>query len=100
MAKKNSPAAKHMPVTKNAPVAKKASATKNAPPSYKPAKRKISKALRFAHPFFTTKPKSKRRTVPGVGKGLSKYPSNAGLLQPIPAPQRNPTILLDEIIGT
>ena len=99
MAKKNSPALKKMPAAKNAPAAKKNSATKNAPAS-KPAKRKISsKALRFAHPFFTTTPKSKRRSVPGVGKGLSNYPSNAGLLQPIPAPHRNPTMALDEIIG-
>src|SRR6185312_11696023 len=101
MAKKNSSPTKSIPVTKNAQAAKKASATtKNAAASIAPKRKISSKALRFAHPFFTTTPKSKRRSVPGVGNGLSNYPSNAGLLEPIPAPHRNPTMTLDEIIGT
>jgi hypothetical protein len=59
-----------------------------------------TKPLRFAHPFFTTTPKTKRKTIPGVGKGLSDYPSKAWLLEKIPAPNRDPTMTLDEIVGT
>ena len=59
MAKKNSPAtAAKAPPKKVAPA--KAASGKNAG------------ALRFAHPFFTTKPKAKRATIKGVGKGLAE----------------------------
>jgi hypothetical protein len=101
MAKKNIPTARKIPVTKNVTAAKKTSVTTKNAAAFTAPKRKISsKALRFAHPFFTTTPKSKRRSVPGVGNGLSNYPSHAGLLLPIPPPHRNPTMTLDEIIGT
>jgi hypothetical protein len=74
-------------------------------PAKKPSKRieasknLTKKALRFAHPFFVTTPKNKRKAIPGVGKGLAEYPSNALLLEAIPAPKREPTMTLDEIIG-
>jgi hypothetical protein len=55
--------------------------------------------LPFAHPFFTTVPKSKRRIIPGVGKGLAEYPSKAWLLEKIPSPKREPTMTLNEIVG-
>jgi hypothetical protein len=60
---------------------------------------KSDKPLRFAHPFFTTTPKNKRKEIPDVGKSLAEYPSKAWLLEPIPAPKREPTMTLDEIIG-
>ncbi|HEX4850902.1 MAG TPA: metallophosphoesterase family protein, partial [Puia sp.] len=65
----------------------------------KPAPTKNINTLRFAHPFFTTTPKNKRKEIPGVGKGLSEYPSKAWLLEKIPPPHRDPTMTLDEIIG-
>src|ERR1700733_5809805 len=56
--------------------------------------------LRFAHPFFTTTPKSERTPIANVGKGLSEFPSNALLLEAIPAPKRQPpTMQLEEIVG-
>jgi hypothetical protein len=76
-------------------------AAKQTPPSKKPAPAKVSEPLRFAHPFFTTVPKSKRKPIPGIGKGLAEYPATALLLEPIPALKRTPpTMTLDEIIGT
>lgn len=57
--------------------------------------------LRFAHPFFTTTAKSKRKAIPGVGKGLAQYPSKALLLEPIPPPKLDPpTMTLDAIVGS
>jgi hypothetical protein len=61
---------------------------------------KNKQPLRFSHPFYTTTPKSKRKAIPGVGKGLAEYPSNALLLEPIPPAKRDPTMTLDQIIGT
>ena len=58
-----------------------------------------SQPLRFSHPFFTTTPKSRRKVIPGVGKGLAEYPSKAALLEKIPPPKREPTMTLDEVIG-
>jgi hypothetical protein len=54
--------------------------------------------LRFAHPFFTTVPPSQRANVPGVGKRMTDYVSTK--LENIPDPQRDPTMGLEEIIGT
>lgn len=54
--------------------------------------------LRFAHPFFTTTPISKRKPVPGVGKSLTDYVQ--GNLEPIPAPSRAPSMTLADVIGT
>jgi hypothetical protein len=79
---------------------KKNKAVKKAPPAA-PAAPANTEPLRFAHPFFTTKPKSRRKAIPGVGKGLAEYPSNALLLEKIPPPKRNPpTMTLDEIVGS
>ena len=61
---------------------------------------KAKEPTRFAHPFYTTVPKSKRKAIPGVGKGLAQYPSTARLLEPIPTPQREPTMVLEEIVGS
>src|SRR5215472_9577073 len=58
-----------------------------------------STPLRFAHPFFTTAPKDKRKEIKGVGKGLAEYPSKAWLLEKIPPPKREPVMTLDQIIG-
>jgi Calcineurin-like phosphoesterase len=65
-----------------------------------PQKKTASNTLRFAHPFFTDLPKSSRRSIPGVGKGLAEFPSKAWLLEAIPVPKRDPIMTLDEIIGT
>src|SRR5579863_7188781 len=67
--------------------------------SKKPALPKGGEPLRFAHPFFTTTPKSQRKEIPHVGKGLAEFPSKAWLLEKIPPPKRNPTMTLDEVIG-
>lgn len=73
---------------------KKAPVTKTKPAAH-------PEPLRFAHPFFTTTPKSKRKPIPNVGTGLAQYPSKALLLEPIPPPKRQPpTMTLDEIIGS
>ena len=68
-------------------------------PTGKPKLPRGGEPLRFAHPFFTTTPKSRRKEIPGVGKGLAEFPSKAWLLEPIPKPKRNPTMTLDEVIG-
>jgi len=68
--------------------------------SRKPIFPKGNAPLRFAHPFFTTTPKSQRKEIPNVGKGLAEYPSNANLLEPIPPAKRDPTMSLDQVIGT
>jgi hypothetical protein len=99
MPTKTSTAAKKTTAVKKAPAPKKATMSKKSAAS-KPAPAKKTKPMRFAHPFFTTTPKSKRKTIPGVGKGLAQYPSKANLLEPIPAPKREPTMTLDEIIGS
>lgn len=62
-----------------------------------PVKRGSKKAQRFAHPFFTPVPPSGRGVLPGVGHRMVDYVQQQ--LQPIPPPQRDPTITLDEIIG-
>ncbi|MDE3213152.1 MAG: metallophosphoesterase [Bacteroidota bacterium] len=84
-------------------MAKKSSpkkATKKKSPATGPSVATGTGPLRFAHPFFTTTPKSRRKEIPGVGKGLSEYPSKAWLLEKIPPPKRNPpTMTLDEIVG-
>lgn len=55
------------------------------------------KVLRFAHPFFTDTPPSSRPNIPGVGKRMLDF--IATNLLPFPDPQRDPVMLLDEIIG-
>ena len=67
--------------------------------SLEPAVPGNSAPLRFAHPFFTTTPKDKRKEIKGVGKGLAEYPSKAWLLEKIPPPKREPVMSLDQIIG-
>jgi hypothetical protein len=71
----------------------------SAKKKHKPIFPANDKPMRFAHPFFTTTPKSKRKSIQDVGKGLAEYPSKAWLLEPIPTPKREPTMTLDEIIG-
>jgi hypothetical protein len=60
----------------------------------KPSKQKT---LRFAHPFFTDIPPEMRKSIPGVGKQMTDYIITK--LESIPAPQRDPTMTLDQIIG-
>ena len=53
---------------------------------------------RFAHPFFTTKPVTERKAVPGVGVRMTDHIEQT--LLAIPDPIRNPpTMSLDEIVG-
>src|ERR1700731_428535 len=56
-----------------------------------------AKIMRFAHPFFTNIPPAQRATVPGVGKRMTNFV--AGKLLPFPDPQRDPTMVLADIIG-
>ncbi len=53
--------------------------------------------LRFAHPFFTDTPVDQRPVIPGIGRRMKDYIVQK--LEPIPVPQREPTMLLNEIIG-
>ena len=68
---------------------------KSSPTTPKPGSRKI---LRFAHPFFNPTPDPTIPNTPAKGKRMTDYVQTK--LLPIPAPQRNPTMTLDEIIGT
>lgn len=63
----------------------------------KKSKIDTSKVLRFSHPFYTNVPVDQRKTISGVGKRLNDYV--ASKLEPIPAPLREPSISLAEIIG-
>jgi hypothetical protein len=57
-----------------------------------------NQAFRFAHPFFTDVPISKRKTVNGVGKRMTDFIQTR--LEPIPAPIRDKSVLtLSEVIG-
>lgn len=53
--------------------------------------------LRYAHPFFTNVPPSKRKSIPGIGKKMTDYVS--AKLEKIPAPQRSTPMTLEDIIG-
>jgi hypothetical protein len=64
-------------------------------PNPKPGSKKI---LRFAHPFFNPKHDPTKPNTPVKGKRMTDY-VQAKLLS-IPNPQRDPTMTLDEIIGT
>ena len=64
-------------------------------PNPKPGSKKI---LRFAHPFFNPTPDPTKTNTPAKGKRMTDY-VQAKLLS-IPNPQRDPTMTLDEIIGT
>ncbi len=76
--------------------AKKANATSKK--TVKKTKMKTAEVYRFAHPFFTTKPVSARKPVPGVGKRMTAH--IATTLEPIPDPIRNPPVLmLSDLIG-
>jgi hypothetical protein len=63
----------------------------------KPVKANTGKVLRFAHPFFTPVDPAHRTFVPGVGKRMTDYVATK--LEPIPSPQRDPTMGLSEIVG-
>jgi Calcineurin-like phosphoesterase len=64
-------------------------------PSPKPGSKKI---LRFAHPFFNPKTDPTKPNTPVKGKRMTDYVQTK--LLSIPNPQRDPTMNLDEIIGT
>lgn len=55
----------------------------------------VNKSLRFAHPFFSPVPDPKKTT---KAKRMTDYVATT--LLPIPNPKRDPTMTLDEIIGT
>ena len=55
------------------------------------------KILRFAHPFFTKIPAEERTVVPGVGQRMIDF--IATKLLPFPDPQREPVMMLADIIG-
>ena len=65
----------------------------------KSKKSKLSpkKILRFAHPFFTPVPMDKRTAVPGVGNRIGDYVQTN--LLPVPSPQRDQPMTLDDLIG-
>ena len=60
-------------------------------------KKSTSEVLRFAHPFYTPTPIAERSEVSGIGTRMTDYVQTQ--LLPIPAPIRNPTMMLAEIIG-
>ncbi|WP_461448902.1 metallophosphoesterase family protein [Mucilaginibacter sp.] len=60
-------------------------------------KHSTGEVLRFAHPFFTPTPIEQRDVVEGIGTRMTDYIQTQ--LLPIPAPLRNPTMMLSEIIG-
>ena len=60
----------------------------------KPAKKET---LRFAHPFFTDIPVNKRSIIQGAGNRMLDF--IATKLLPFPDPQRDPTMVLADIIG-
>lgn len=68
--------------------------SKKSKPS-KPAPSK--KIFRFAHPFFTAAPHRSRLAVLPAGTRMADYVQTQ--LLPIPAPLRDPTMTLDEVIG-
>ncbi|HZK64003.1 MAG TPA: metallophosphoesterase [Puia sp.] len=57
-----------------------------------------AKPLRFAHPFFTPVPIAARPVTPGAGTHMTDYIQTK--LLPVPPPLRDPTMTLDQIIGT
>ena len=65
----------------------------------KKAKVKLAKkeTLRFAHPFFTDIPVNKRSIIQGAGNRMLDF--IATKLLPFPDPQRDPTMVLADIIG-
>ena len=65
--------------------------------SRKVGKIDTDKVLRFSHPFFTATPVNKRKSVPGVGKRMNDFVATK--LAKVPAPLRDPSMTLAEIIG-
>lgn len=65
--------------------------------SKKKIKTGSKKPLRFAHPFFNPPGDLKKTTKPGPIKRMTDYVQTK--LLPIPAPVRDPTMILEEIIG-
>ena len=56
--------------------------------------------LRYAHPFFTPTPPSEREVSPRTNtKSMAPFAADPGKLGPIPAPTRDPTMDLKDIIG-
>jgi hypothetical protein len=53
--------------------------------------------LRFAHPFVTTIPISKRKSIAGLGVRMTDHIKKK--LEQIPKPKREPTMLLSDVIG-
>src|ERR1700745_291082 len=76
---------------------KKKTATKKPVKKKSVLKNPKTNVHRFAHPFYTDVPVHKRKTVPGVGNRMTDY--IATKLEQIPAPLREPTMILEEIIG-
>ncbi|MBA4168244.1 MAG: hypothetical protein H0X41_12020, partial [Chitinophagaceae bacterium] len=60
-------------------------------------KSRSSKVLRFAHPFYTDIPPEARPVVSGIGQRMTDYVVTK--LEPVPAPQRDTAMQLEEIIG-
>ena len=69
------------------------------PANKKPSKAKPAKkqSFRFAHPFFNKLPVQNRAFVPGAGNRMIDFVATK--LLPFPDPQRDPTMLLADIIG-
>lgn len=60
-------------------------------------KNSTDEVLRFAQPFYTDVPIAQRPVIDGIGKRMTDYIKT--LLEPIPDPFRDPTMLLAEVIG-
>jgi len=60
-------------------------------------KTSTKEVLRFAHPFYTNTHLEQRPVVNGIGTRMTDYIKTQ--LEPIPAPQRDPAMMLSEIIG-
>ncbi len=60
-------------------------------------KTSTNEVLRFAQPFYTDVPLDQRPVIDGIGTRMTDYIKT--LLEPIPDPFRDPTMLLAEIIG-
>jgi hypothetical protein len=61
-------------------------------------KTSADEVLRFAQPFYTDVPIEQRPIVDGIGTRMTDYIKT--LLEPIPDPHRDPTMMLSEIIGS
>jgi predicted phosphodiesterase len=78
-------------------MAKKKASIKQKMGSIKQKKGSSKQVMRFAHPFFTKPLHEEGPKVAGAGRRMTDYVATQ--LLPIPAPNRTPTMELEDIIG-